>query len=132
MGTQSVRGLSLLFSLVLLASSCQNLRPSPADGVYLSASGSSLTLQGGHCVRATISSGSVTSYGETPRTWTASGDIQTSGTFPDYEYSYTDGEVSWRIAATFNTRTDFTASVYIEQGDSKTFAPELHFELQAQ
>lgn len=116
---------------LLLAVSCQALRTSPADGVFRGA-GSSLELQGGRCIRATLSEGSVTSYGETPRTWTASGDIQTSGTFPDYEYSYTDGEVSWRIAATFNTRTDFTASVYIEHGDSKTFAPELHFELQAQ
>lgn len=115
----------------LLAVSCQALRTSPADGVFRGF-GSSLELQGGRCVRATLSEGFVTSYGETPRTWTASGDIQTSGTFPDYEYSYTDGEVSWRIAATFNTRTDFTASVYIEHGDSKTFAPELHFELQAQ
>lgn len=115
----------------LLAVSCQALRTSPADGVFRGF-GSSLELQGGRCIRATLSEGSVTSYGETPRTWTASGDIQTSGTFPDYEYSYTDGEVSWRIAATFNTRTDFTASVYIEHGDSKTFAPELHFELQAQ
>lgn len=116
---------------LLLAVSCQALRTSPADGVFRGA-GSSLELQGGRCIRATLSEGSVTSYGETPRTWTASGDIQTSGTFPDYEYSYTDGEVSWHIAATFNTRTDFTASVYIEHGDSKTFAPELHFELQAQ
>lgn len=115
----------------LLAVSCQALRTSPADGVFRGF-GSSLELQGGRCIRATLSEGSVTSYGETPRTWTASGDIQTSGSFPDYEYSYTDGEVSWRIAATFNTRTDFTASVYIEHGDSKTFAPELHFELQAQ
>lgn len=116
---------------LLLAVSCQALRTSPADGVFRGA-GSSLELQGGRCIRATLSEGSVTSYGETPRTWTASGDIQTSGTFPDYEYSYTDGEVSWHIAATFNTRTDFTASVYIEHGDSKSFAPELHFELQAQ
>ena len=112
----------------LLAVSCQT---SPADGVFQGA-GSSLELQGGQCIRATLSEGFVTSYGETPRTWTASGDIQTSGTFPDYEYSYTDGEVSWHIAATFNTRTDFTASVYIEHGDSKTFAPDLHFELQTQ
>ena len=115
----------------LLAVSCQALRTYPADGVFQGA-GSSLELQGGQCIRATLSEGFVTSYGETPRTWTASGDIQTSGTFPDYEYSYTDGEVSWHIAATFNTRTDFTASVYIEHGDSKTFAPDLHFELQTQ
>lgn len=128
-----MRALSLFAAiLLLLASSCQAFRPSPADGTYQSATGTLLTLQGGNCTRATISEGFVTSYGETPRTWTASGDIQTSGTFPEYEYSHTDGEVSWHIAATFNTRTDFTASVYIEHGDSKTFAPELHFELQTQ
>ena len=121
----------------LLAVSCQALRTSPADGVFRGF-GSSLELQGGRCIRAAvlvIAAGilmMIFQDQKTPRTWTASGDIQTSGTFPDYEYSYTDGEVSWRIAATFNTRTDFTASVYIEHGDSKTFAPELHFELQAQ
>lgn len=116
---------------LLLAASCQALRTAPADGVFQGA-GSSLELRGGRCVRATLSEGFVFSYGETPRTWTASEDIHTSGTFPDYEYSHTDGEVSWHIAATFNTRTDFTASVYIEHGDSKTLAPDLHFELQTQ
>lgn len=124
-------GKTLIALALLLAASCQALPETPTDGVFQGA-GSSLEILGGRCVRAAISEGLAYSYRETPRTWTASGDIHTSGTFPYYEYSHTDGEVSWHISATFNTCMDFTASVYIEYGDSKTIAPDVHFELQTQ
>ena len=124
-----MRALSLLSAFVLLATSCQEILPHPSDGVF-SCGGSSITLQGGACVRATISTGASPSYGTPPASWETSSGIQTRGSFPDYQYSCTDPDLSWTISATFVSRTSFTASLYIETGDSKFVSNNLAFELQ--
>ena len=120
----------ILAALLLASVSCQGLQSAPADGVFLSSSGTSLELQSGRCIRATISPGIVFGYGETPRTFSASSQIQTAGSFPEYQYSHTDSEASWIVSATFSSPSTFSATIYIDTGDTQTLLPDAPFQLQ--
>lgn len=68
----------------LLLTACQGTLLPPSDGIYGSDLGTTLTLQGGRCVQASVCEAVVSHYGDTPRSWSCSSGIQTSGHAPDY------------------------------------------------
>lgn len=120
-----------IIAAFLLLTACQGTLLPPSDGIYGSDLGTTLTLQGGRCVQASVCEAVVSHYGDTPRSWSCSSGIQTSGHAPDYQYSYTSDEVSWIIRAHFQSRTAFIADIHIAAGNTANIHQDVPFTLQS-
>lgn len=121
-----------ILALLFLTPSCEIFEATPVDGTYRNIYGYSVEIQHGRCVRAYIYDPCVSSSSDTTWGSTFSEGIQSSGYFPNYEYRYCEGEVSWYMVAAFDTYTEFTALLYMEHGENIICTEGLHFELTQQ